>query len=49
MTWLLCAVLLTVLFSRDLGLRGVFWLWVHNILCAAGVTHELWIKPRRSR
>ena len=48
-TWGLSAVLMTVLFYGDLGLRGLFWLWVHNALCAAGVVHELAIKPRRSR
>jgi hypothetical protein len=45
--WLLSALVLTVLLPPKLGLRGLFWLWIHNGLCLLGAGHELWRAKRR--
>jgi hypothetical protein len=45
--WLGVAVTLTLLLSSKLGLRGLFWLWFHNGLCALGTGHELWRSRHR--
>lgn len=42
LVWLGVAVAMTLLMSPKLGMRGLFWLWLHNGLCALGTGHELW-------
>jgi hypothetical protein len=39
-TWLLVALAGTVLFGGFLGLRGLFWLGLHDALCLVGVSYE---------
>ncbi len=49
LVWAFTALGLTILLSPELGKRGLAWLWVHNLVCAVGVGHELWrarTKPR---
>lgn len=46
LAWAVVAVLVTLLFGPMLGARGWLWLGLHDLLCAAGVTHEL-IRARR--
>lgn len=48
LTWLTLAIGATILFGPMLGLRGWLWMGLHHLLCAVGVSHELWRKRRRS-
>jgi len=47
--WLFSAVVLTLFLSPKLGLRGLFWLWLHNLLCIIGTGHELWRSKKRKK
>ena len=40
--WIVFAVVLTVVLGPRLGMRGLLWLGLHHLLCAAGAGHELW-------
>jgi hypothetical protein len=48
-TWLLVAISGTVVFGRFLGLRGWFWLGIHDLLCLIGVSWEFRQMWRRRR
>ena len=39
-TWLLVAIIVTVIFGSELGGRGWFWLIIHHIFCLIGCSTE---------
>ena len=39
-SWVLTSVVLTVLIYSDLGSRGIFWLWIHHIICLSSLYLE---------
>ena len=44
LAWLVAAIGVTAAIGQSLGLRGMAWLGVHNLLCLVGAGHELWRK-----
>jgi hypothetical protein len=44
LAWLVAAIGVTAVIGPSLGLRGMAWLGVHNLLCLVGAGHELWRK-----
>lgn len=51
MAWLLCALGVTALIAPDLGLRGLFWMVLHHIVCLVGSVHEIrraWLRRQRA-
>lgn len=49
LSWAGVAIGVTLVFGPLLGLRGWAWLIAHHVLCAIGVTHELWRARKRRR
>lgn len=39
-TWVLSSILVTILLSQQLGLRGWLWLCSHHIVCVLACSHE---------
>ena len=39
--WLLFALIATVWWGPQLGLRGLAWMAIHHVLCLVGCSHEL--------
>ena len=47
LTWLVAAIGVTVVIGPRLGMRGMAWLALHNLVCMVGAGHELWRKRTR--
>ena len=41
LAWLMFAVVGTVVWGAELGLRGIAWLALHHTLCLIGCGHEI--------
>ena len=39
--WLLFALIASVWWGPQFGLRGLVWMAIHHVLCLVGCTHEL--------
>ena len=47
-SWLIVAVVMTILVGPSLGARGLLWMAIHHLLCLIGCGHEL-AKSRRKK
>ena len=48
-SWLLIAIVMTILIGPSLGARGLLWMGIHHFLCLVGSIHELTKKRRKQR